>query len=200
MTKRMRGEGGGASVDEHKVEPVARSTAVLLAEEEGRTEQTVGEDVDGVQTTHSRPGTTTMYKPAFGGYEPRTVSVSALRLLIRQGWKEQCPDCGSLHLNKQGEHSTDPNLCTAKDPVAVRECPVCEKRIYDNVRFMEKVGYEGEEDPNVIREESYDTSTGASRTKASLDLHLWQKHPRRAQMMGVAPIPAGLEDMLGERE
>lgn len=198
MTQRER-EGVSASVDIQDVEPVGanvRSAEVLLAEEEGRVTKTVEKDAEGVTTEHKRPGTIVLYKPIKNGYEPRTVSVSALRLLLRQGWKEQCGDCNSPHIDKNGQHSTDPNLCKAKDPVAVRECPVCGKRIYDNVGFTENIDQEGEEDVNVIREEAYNQSTGASRTKASLDLHLWQKHPRQAQMMGVPPLPAAMRDMV----
>lgn len=198
-----RRDTGAASVEIHDNEPVGRSAAVLIAEEEGRLVKTVeeaeGGDEGGVRITHTRPGTTTMYKPTRDGYEPRTVSSSALRLLLGQGWKETCPECKSHHLDKQGQHSTDPNLCSAKDPVAVRECPVCQKRIYDNVGFMEATGYEGEEDPNIIREEAYSQSTGATRTKASLDLHLWQKHPRQAQMMNVPPLPEAMRDMVEKR-
>ena len=202
MTQREQGRGPDASVEIHDVEPVGasvRSSEVLLAEEEGRVTKTTGEEA-GVKTTHTRPGTTTMYKPINNGFEPRTVSVSALRLLIRQGWKEQCPLCNSAHINRSGQHSTDPNLCTARDPVAVRECPACGKRIYDNVGFTENTDQKGEVDVNVIREEAYDQSTGASRTKASLDLHLWQKHPRQAQMMGVPPLPKAMSDMVEKQD
>ena len=79
--------------------------------------------------------------------------------------------------------------------MAVRICPVCDIRIYDNVGFRQ--GAEVDDgDANVIRESGYDTSTGASRTKASLDLHLWARHPRQAQMMDVPPLPTALRDMV----
>ncbi len=189
-------------VETHDNVPVGRSPEVLIAEEGGKRVKTVegGNEADGgVITTHTRPGTTVMYKPNGGhGYAPRTVSATALRLLLDEGWQEQCPDCHAPHLDKQGEHSTDPNLCSARDPVAVRECPVCQKRIYDNVGF-EEAAVEDEEDPNLIREEAYTKSTGETRTKASLDLHLWQKHPRRAQMMNVPPLPEAMSDMVEKR-
>ena len=188
-------------VEVHANAPVTRSTAVFIAENEARPmEQTVdqgkGEDGNVVTTTHTRAGTLMMYKPLpYGGYEPRTVSATAIGMLLDEGWAELCPDCGKRHIDKQGHESTSPNLCSARDPVAVRECPVCQKRIYDNVGFQEAA--EGEEgDPNLIKEEAYTQSTGATRTKASLDLHLWQKHPRRAQMMKVPPLPAAMSDML----
>jgi uncharacterized Zn finger protein (UPF0148 family) len=191
-----------AAVEISDVAPIEPNAEVFLAAHEGRVDRRVdqetGEDGAAVTTTHTRPGTTVMYKPTEAhGYVPRTVSVSALRLLIRQGWQERCPECKQQHIDKQGQVSTDPNLCAARDPVAVRICPVCQKRIYDNVRFSEQAEAE-DSDPNVIREETYENTTGESRTKASLDLHLWLRHARQAQMMGVPPLPAALRDMVEE--
>lgn len=190
-----------AAVEEHDIAPVGVDTDVLLAENEKQmvktVERTTGEDGTPVTTTHTRPGTKIMYKPFAGGYMPKTVSRSSLGLLIRQGWKEFCPDCKGEHLDKQGQASTDPNLCSARDPVAVRVCPVCDKRIYDNVRFSEEAGDAGD-DVNVIREAAYENSTGASRTKISLDRHLWERHERQAQMMNV-PLPAGWREKAAEK-
>jgi len=174
---------------------------VLLAEEEGRIVKSVDKNTgDGVVTTHTRPGTTIMYKPSKDGYQPRTVSVSALRLLLIQGWKERCPDCNALHIGPDGEQSTDPNLCSAREPIAVRVCPVCGKRLYDNIGFVEDTGSLAGSDPNVIHEEAYSQTTPEIRTKASLDLHLWQKHPRQAQMMGVPPLPDAMADLVEKRQ
>lgn len=192
--------GTKASVAIEEVPPVGASAEVFLADHEGVIEKSVdqfkGEDGNPVTTTHTRPGTTVMYKPTEKGrYVPRTVSVSALRLLIRQGWQEMCPDCNDHHLNKDGVASTDPNLCTAREPLAVRVCPVCQKRIYDNVRFDEQV--EGD-DPNVIQDVPYEQSTPGSRTQVSLNLHLWTRHPRTAQMMNVPPLPAAMAEVAEE--
>ena len=138
-----------------------------------------------------------MYKPTENqGYVPRVVSGSAVRLLLRQGWQEVCPDCNSRHIDKSGNESTDPNLCAARDPVAVRECRVCGKRIYDNVGFSERDTESA--DPNVIEDDVYTATTGADRTRASLNLHYWLRHPRQAQMMGLPPLPAAMRDMAGE--
>ena len=200
MTAPKSGERSAATVEEHAVPPVGVDTGVFLAQNEGQmvktVEQVTGEDGSPVTTTHTRPGTMTMYKPTKAGYVPKTVSRSALGLLTRQGWREVCPDCKSKHLDKQGQVSTDPNLCSARDPVAVRVCPVCQKRIYDNVRFSEDVDDDG--DVNVIREEAYEDSSGATRTKALLDAHLWQRHERQAAMMGVPPLPVAMRDTVGK--
>ena len=192
-----------AMVDVQEVTPVGEpvhSDEAFFAEHEGRMEKTVEKvkDEDGpVQVTHSRPGTMIMYKPTENqGYVPRTVSVSALRLLRRQGWYENCPDCKGQHINKAGVASTDPNLCSARDPVAVRICPVCQKRIYDNMQFGEAA--EESDDLNVIKDDTYKLTTGETRTRVSLNLHLWMRHPRQAQMMSIEPLPTALRDMVEE--
>lgn len=187
--------GKAASIDIEENAPVDVSDEVLITENEGRrvqsTETVAGEDGP-VKTTHTRPGTVVMYKPTEShGYTPRTVSGSAIRLLLRQGWKEFCPDCNQRHLDQNGVDSTDPNLCTAREPVAVRVCRVCTKRIFDNRQFTYD-GKMGGDDPNVIEDEA-GTSTAEERTKASLDLHYWTWHPREAQMMGIPPLPAALQ-------
>lgn len=192
-----------AQVDIQDVPPVGagvESSEVFLAKHEGRMQQTVEEvkgDDGSVKVTHNRAGTMIMYKPTESqGYMPKTVSVSALRMLLRQGWKEECPDCGGRHLNKDGIDSTDPNLCSAREPVAVRVCPVCQVRIYDNMRYGEDA--EESDDVNVIKDDSYAATTGESRTRVSLNLHLWVRHPRQAQMMGIEQLPTALRDMVEE--
>lgn len=183
-----------ASVDTEAVELVGKSPEVLIAENENRpvkTEETIsGEDGD-VQVTHTRPGTLVMYKPTeTQGYVVRTVSGSAVGQLLLQGWKEFCPDCKGKHLDKNGVASTDPNLCKAREPVAVRVCQVCDKRIYDNLRFRNLDDVE-EDDPNVIKEE-FGATTGADRTRVTLNIHYWVRHALWAQMMGLDPLPAAV--------
>ncbi len=203
MAARER-DGTPASVEIADVPPEQpprrhRSAEVIVAEQQTvRTvEEAEGEDGSPVTTTHTRPGTKVMYKPTeHQGYVPRTVSGSAVRMLLKQGWFEFCPDCNGEHLNKDGVASTDPNLCKARDPVAVRICPVCQKRIYDNMRFGEEAEEDG--DVNVIKDDPYEKSTGESRTKASLNVHLWVRHARQAQMMNLEPLPVALRDMVEE--
>ena len=199
-----------ASVDEGPAEIVTRAPDVtesdpelLIAQHEDTmvtsTDRSTGEDGSPVLTTHTRPGTTVMYKPTEGqGYVPKTVSGSAMRLLLRQGWRKFCPECEKPHLDAQGQHSTDPNLCTAREPVKVRICPVCPKRIYDNQGFPGVTNTDATADPNVIEDEDYAASTPESRTRASLDLHIWARHPRQAQMMGLPPVPMALRDLVEE--
>ena len=200
MTDRVR-DGTPASVEVQDVPPVRRhrSADVIVAEQQtvSTVDKAQGEDGSPVTTTHTRPGTKIMYKPTERhGYVPKTVAGSAVGMLLKQGWFEFCPDCNSEHLDKSGQTSTNPNLCKARDPIAVRICPVCQGRIYDNVRFGE--GAEEIDDVNVIKDDSYAKSTGETRTRASLDVHLWVRHPRQAQMMNIKPLPAAMRDMVEE--
>ena len=194
--------GKAATVDIEEVAPVELSEEVLVAEHEGRrvqSSETIKSEDGEVLTTHTRPGTLIMYKPTENqGYVPKTVSGSAVRMLLRQGWKERCPDCDGQHLDKNGVASSDPNLCSAREPVAVRVCRVCNKRIYDNRRFhsAEVAG----EDPNVIEDDDYEKTTGADRTRASLNVHYWVRHPREAQMMGLPPLPVAMRSMVEKPE
>ncbi len=189
-----------ASVDIQENTPIGRSDAALIAANEERMvtdQETLTEENGNVLVTHTRPGTLVMYKPTERqGFVPRTVSGSAIRLLLKQGWKEVCPDCNDRHLNGDGVDSTDPNLCAARDPVAVRICRVCTKRIYDNQGFLNVEAEAAADDPNVIEDEAYKTTTGADRTRASLNLHYWLRHPKEAQMMGLAPLPKALSDIV----
>lgn len=194
----------GASVEEHDLAPVGRvdSEEIFAARNEGLMVTSRDQrDSEGgpVVTEHTRPGTIVMYKPTAKGYSPRTVSVSAIRQLLRQGWSEYCPDCGGEHLNRDGKVSTDPNLCNARDAVAVRECPECGKRIYDNQTPPAKPRADGYVDPNVIQDEEYFSTTPEQRTRASLDIHMWVRHPRAAQMRGLAPLPTAFADLVQEQ-
>lgn len=138
-----------------------------------------------------------MYKPLpHGGYQPRTVAATAMRMLLGQGWSENCPDCGMKHMDKKGRESSDPNLCSAHPPVAVILCPVCRLRIYDNLPFEEAL--EAEPDENVIAPDDLQESTPEQRLIAARNLHMWMHHPRSAQERNIPPLPAALRDMVAE--
>lgn len=189
-----------AKVEVAEVPAVGRSAEVFMAENAGKIAKTVEEteDTDGnpVKTTHTRPGTIFMYKPLpRGGYEPRLVSVSSIGLLLKEGWAENCPDCGRKHTDKQGNESADPNLCTAHPPVAVILCPVCRVRIYDNMPF-EAAGAEADEDENVIAPDDLIESTPEQRLVAARNLHMWVHHPRSAQERNVPLPPDAVRDTL----
>ena len=42
-----------------------------------------------------------------------------------------------------------------------------------------------DDDPNIIHDEAYETTTPASRTKAALDAHLWARHPAEARALQI---------------
>ena len=170
-----------------------RRTQAFITRNEGREDTSRETDASGVTTEHNRPGTITLYKPTeTQGFVPRRVSVSTIRVLLSQGWSEFCPDCGKDHLDRNGQVTTDPNACTGRAPVAVRVCPVCSKRIYDNQIISATP--EPVDDPNVIPDEGA-LSTPTQRTRILLDLHLWAKHPRQAQMLGRPALPTALREI-----
>ncbi len=123
--------------------------------------------------------TVTMYKPTPSGWMPRRVTAGSIPMNLANGYKIRCPQCN-------GHHGSDPNECTGREPMAVRLCPVCGKRIYDN-RVAQAVDMQTD-DPNVIQDEAYSASTPAIRTKAALDWHIWNRHPQEAREMGLAPL------------
>ena len=150
----------------------------IISSEALRDENT-GLTQDGI-VTHIRPNTVVMYKPTPQGFSPRTIPVTAIAQNLREGWLVACPDC-------KGQHGSDPNSCPGREPVAVRVCPVCGKRIYDNSAYQNKIG--DPNDPNIIRDEAYEASTPASRTKMQLDAHIWNSHPNAARTLAIPPLP-----------
>mgnify|MGYP001587210553 CR=1 FL=1 len=200
-TRQRRGQQASVDIVENprvRRASVTEQEAFIVRNETAPMVQTVERDSEGVTVEHVRPGTVTMYKPTeHHGFVPKTVSASAMRLLIRQGWSEFCPLCGGHHLDSKGEHSTDPNLCKGRTPVAVRRCPVCRKRIYDNDSLpVESKEDEDAHDPNLIEDNSDQLTTPEERTRLLLDLHMWVRHPRAAQMRGLKPLPDALQDLL----
>lgn len=177
------------------------SQASLIARNAGRTEETSDQiaTADGTGTAvHTRPGTMPLYKPTErNGWIARLVSVSALPLLLKNGWQEYCPDCNEHHLDRRGKITTDPNACKARESVRVRVCPVCAKRIYDNMSLAAAVST-ADDDPNVIQDDAYGASTPEQRTKLKLDLHLWVRHPEWAQSNGVPPLPSAFKEMVDQ--
>ena len=170
---------------------VISSDMLFAAEHENklRIDQSAIEGEGGVATedgvvTHKRPDTVVMYKPdGRGHFTPRMVPVTAIQQNLLSGFKSICPECNS-------HHGADPNDCEGRDPTAVRICPVCGKRIYDNLVYQRDIEVEkDDDDPNVIHDDSYAASTPASRTKAQLNRHIWIRHPITAEIMNLDPIP-----------
>ena len=162
-----------------------------------RTRQHFGADDMGAATEatiqHTRPDTVLMWKRgADGRYTPRVVSETAKAINLASGWKIRCPDCNTNH-EASPYPPGDPNSCPAREPVAVRICPVCGKRIFDNmVRTLHKGA--PDMDPNIIPDE-YEDTTPATRTRLQLNVHMWVRHPQQAQMRGLEPLPVALREM-----
>ena len=143
----------------------------------------------GFPVTHKHAPRVVMYKPdGHGHYSPRIVDANAIPQLLENGFRPTCPECN-------GHHGANPNDCPARDPVAIRACPVCGKRVYDNMD-LNPVQIEDEGDPNLIIDDSYASSTPATRTKVLLDMHIWAKHPQSARIMNLAPLPEPSDEML----
>lgn len=145
--------------------------------------------------THTRPGVVVMYKPdGRGHYSPRSVPVTAIKQNLESGFKANCPECG-------GQHGPDPNACPGRDPLAVRVCPVCGKRIYDNMDINPGDGLgDDDDDPNVIHDDAYASSTPQTRTKVLLDTHIWVRHPQSARIMNLPPLARAMADAQGDIE
>ena len=144
---------------------------------------------------HKRPGVVTMWKPRLDShnrlqwYEQRQVSATSIGMLITQGWLAACPDCG-------GQHDNEPNSCPNRLPVKYRVCPVCGDKIYDNIADLR---YEAEDeagDPNAITSDPLENSTPETRTEFLLHVHLWNRHQRQAQMLGIPQLPEAMRDMI----
>lgn len=139
---------------------------------------------EGGIVTHVPPNTVVMYKPTPQGYMPRTVPVASIQVNLLNGWKRFCPDC-------RGHHGTDANACPGREPVAIRVCPVCSKRIPDpGTVALGAV----EDDPNVIP--YVDASSPERRSLIAWLIHMWLRHPRESLERGLEPLdPAYLAGM-----
>ena len=146
--------------------------------------------------SHSSPGRVLMWKPLEnGGYTPRIVSESAKGLNLQAGWRISCPDCGTNHEDSPYPPG-DPNSCPGKAPVAVRICPVCGKRITDNVLVDRTAVLADALDAAMIIRDDYVATTPEVRTRLKLEEHLWVFHPRQARARGVTEIPTALKPIV----
>lgn len=140
--------------------------------------------------THKRSPRVVMYKPdGRGHFAPRIVDANAIPQLLENGFRSSCPECG-------GHHGANPNDCPGRDPVAVRQCPVCPKRIYDNMDLNPTQVENKDDDPNLIIDDAYASSTPATRTRVLLDMHIWAKHPQSARIMNLTPLAEPSTEML----
>ncbi len=147
---------------------------------------TGGASVQPGTIVHKRPAGVTMYKPdGRGGYTPRNnIPASAIGMNLANGWFVHCPECG-------GDHDTmDPNECPAHEPIATAFCPICPKQIWDN--RLPPTPVDHSDNPNVVRLE-FNNSTPQTRLKATMDVHIWMKHPQQARILGLDPLVQSAE-------
>ena len=193
MTTQIRPTGKQASVGVRSLSEEEAFKA--MASGQVKAKSTITDSQGGeANITHTRPGVVLMWKPgADGRFVPRTVSETAVDLNLANGWKIKCPDCGTNH-EASGLPISDPNACPGRAPVAIRLCPIasCRKRIPDNLGFATA---DKSDDPNVLPDEAYTNSTPESRTRMQLNVHLWTRHPREAQMMNIPELPEAYRDM-----
>ncbi len=187
-----------------------RRTGRTVTEEEAFLAQDVAEettttqlpaDADGLTTgtrvEHRTNGRVLMWKPGpDGNFTPRTVAENSRADLVRNGWKFRCPDCNTNHEQSQYPPE-DPNSCPARAPLDWTSCPVCGKRQFDNMRWKT-----AEADPNasdaaaMIVDDTLNATTPAQRVLLVRNLHMWTRHPRQSQMMGIAQLPSALREIV----
>ncbi len=187
-----------------------RPTARSVTEEEAFLAQEIGEettttqlpaDSDGLTTgtsiEHTTRGRVLMWKPgADGKYTPREVAENSRPELVKQGWKFRCPDCNTNHEQSQYPPE-DPNSCPAREPIAWTACPVCGKRQFDNMQWKsaEVDLYASDADAMVV-DDALNSTTPRDRVMLVRNLHMWTRHPRQSQMMGIAQLPSALREIV----
>lgn len=140
-----------------------------------------------------------MWKPVINDngevrdFVPRIVPTSHIGFNQANGWRSTCPYCNTNHEDSKLPPS-DPNSCPAKAKVAVRLCPVCGDRMVDNQGWHGEQEGLTEDGETVISNDFNDLSTPETRTLQQLHIHLWMRHPRQAQMMGIPELQGAFRE------
>ena len=123
-------------------------------------------------------------------------------MLNQPNYSDTCFDCGQndclFETTIAGEVST--NRCPGKESKVSRICPhpECGKRIADSSPtglylqdgFTRKGG-DASDDPTVIRDGMYESSTAESRTRSAMKLHISYYHPQLAEELGYPAVKVG---------
>ena len=146
--------------------------------------------------THRSPfGRVIMWKPMENGqYAPRVVSETSKMINLRNGWKIACPEC---HTNHEASPYPigDPNACPARAPIPWMACPVCGKRIFDNVLTsvtQAPVGMAPDAE-SFVEIEQTELTTPAERLRYGYHRHMWYAHEQQAQMRGLPQLPERMQ-------
>ena len=152
--------------------------------------------------THSAYGRFPVYKLTPSGCVRIEVNAQSIADVLSQDhYSDVCFDCGRndcLYATTiKGEIPT--NWCAGKEPKKFRVCPEisCRKRIYDSqstgMRLQDEFDHsargDASDDPNVIQDDMYDSSTPEARTRAAMENHLIGFHPDTARQLGIGKTP-----------
>lgn len=160
-----------------------------------------GPDADNLTTgttiQHERRGRVLMWKPGGDGrYTPREVAENSRAILMGQGWKFACPDCGTNHEDSQYPPE-DPNSCPGRQAIAWSQCPVCGKRQFDNMQWKTvETNPDASDASAMVVDEEANNSTPRERVLLIRNLHMWSRHPRQSQMMNIPPLPTALREIV----
>lgn len=141
---------------------------------------------------YSGPDRVLMWKPVLNDnleirdFVPRAVPSTRILLNQAEGWRSTCPFCNTNHEGSPLPPS-DPNSCPAKGKVAVMLCPVCSVRITDERETVmrDPIMVDGEQ---VLEADFSGLTTPQERLQQKLRIHLWMRHPQRAEMMGIPEL------------
>ena len=145
---------------------------------------------------YTGPERVLMWKPVLNDnleirdFVPRVVPSTRVLLNQAEGWRSTCPFCNTNHEDSDLPIS-DPNACPAKEKVAVMLCPVCgDRQTDDRVPVSrEAVTVEGEE---VLVADFDSLATPQERLQQKLRIHMWMRHPARAEMSGLPELHGSL--------
>jgi hypothetical protein len=134
-----------------------------------------------------------MYRRGVWGWSPIVISTNSIAQLFAAGLMDRCGDCGrnTCGVLPNGQLDPDPNACPGKEPVQLRRCPVCRKRVYDVDTSQARAG-ELDRDPNEIADDTFGAVTPETRTRARLEEHLIYYHKTEARQFGLSTPDAQL--------
>jgi hypothetical protein len=174
-----------------KSAPVTEEEIVEALEGDGQT--TVTEDIynateskksdpeDSGTIEHTTYKTVRVFKKLNNGHwTPRDIPRKNLPMVLRNGWKVSCPECG------ERDCTGKPNECSGNMGIKFRRCPQCGKTIYDDPVAFGATFQADSEDENEVVDDAYLEASPATRTKALLDRHILAYHPAEAAFLGVA--------------
>ena len=178
-----------------------RAQVLLAKARSAQPEDSVDEFVDddtkaakaGVRVARSGYGTLPVYKLTPSGCTRIKVAVQSIHeVLLSPNYSATCFDCDQDDCCAGAGDTI--NDCPGRPARKFRICPVnsCRKKVYDSQptgRYASddfNHGDRAQDDPNAIKDDTYETSTPETRTKAAMDMHIIGFHPTEAMTMGLS--------------